>query len=99
MSKLKEVNKMRKVNCTVIYKYTVNGYKVLNITVKHNNENTMLYSKMDFALFTDMYKHILIMLKNNNFYVNKWKMFDTVFYDIDFIDIDTAMVNRYPLHN
>ena len=99
---------MKKVNCTVIYKYTNKHYELVNITVKHKHENILLYSKQwdetdrkhafKYPLFNDLYRDVLAFLKSNNFYVHTWEMFGGKWFDIDFIDIDDFSINRYALH-
>ena len=90
---------MKKCTCTVIYRYIENRYELINITVKHKHENILLYGYQDFryrhVYFNKMYESVLEILKNNNFYVHNWKMFESTWYDIDFIDIDNPEINRY----
>lgn len=88
---------MKKCTCTVIYKYVEKRYEILNITVKHKNENIPLYAANEqYRFFDEMYSTVLAILKANNFYVHTWKMFKSTWYDIDFIDIETCEINRYP---
>ena len=96
---------MKKCNCTVIYRYIYKHYELINITVKHKHDNILLYSekwdKTDrkhcykYLLFNDLYSDVLSFLKNNNFYVHTWRMFESTWYDIDFIDIETCEINKY----
>ena len=87
---------MKKCTCTVIYRYVKKHYEILNITVKHKNENMPLYTTSEqYLLFDEMYSAVLAILKANNFYVHTWKMFDGTWHDIDFIDVDNWEINRY----
>ena len=87
---------MKKCTCTVIYRYVEKHYEILNIMIKHKNENIPLYTTSEqYLLFDEMYSAVLEILKANNFYVHAWKMFGGTMYDIDFIDIDNWEINRY----
>ena len=98
---------MQKVTCTVIYRYTDNHYELINITVKHKHENITLYSEnwddidkkhaYKYNLFNDLYGDVLAFINSNNFYVHSWKMFESKWYDIDFIDINDGSITRYSL--
>ena len=98
---------MKKVTCTAIYRYINKHYELINITVKHKHENITLYSECwdetdrkhayKYNLFNEMYSSVLAFLKSNNFYVHSWKMFESKWYDIDFIDIYDFSINRYSL--
>ena len=88
---------MKKCTCTVIYRYNNNHYELINITVKHKHENISLYTTSEqYLLFDEMYSAVLEILKANNFYVHTWEMFESTWYDIDFIDVDNWEINRYP---
>lgn len=96
---------MQKVNCIVMYSYN-DSYKIHNITVKHKNENITLYNdtftlhrlyKTRFNVFNDLYKNVLDILKVNGFYVHSWNIFNSKWYNIDFIDIDTLSIDRFAL--
>ena len=97
---------MKKCNCIVIYRYVEKHYEILKIMVKHKHENIILYSeawdetdrkhKYEYISFNAMYSDVLSFLKSNNFYVHTWKMFESTWYDIDFIDVDNWEINRYP---
>lgn len=88
---------MKKCNCTVIYRYVEKHYEILKIMIKHKRENISLYTTSEqYLLFDEMYSTVLAILKANNFYVHTWKMFKSTWYDIDFIDIETCEINRYP---
>lgn len=93
---------MKKCTCTVIYRYVNKHYEPIKIIVKHKHENILLYDERDhtdkkhkFKYFQELYACVLAILKSNNFYVHKWEMFESKWYDIDFIDTDTYSVNRY----
>ena len=96
---------MKKCTCTVIYRYTNNHYELINITAKHKHGNITLYSeawdktdrkhKYEYDSFNAMYSDVLSFLKSNSFYVHTWKMFESTWHDIDFIDIDSPEINRY----
>ena len=90
---------MKKVNCTVLFKETKSGYEIKRIIIKTklNNIGVLLDDKITFKRFGDAYNAILSTLKANNFYVKKWQIFNATFYDIDFINLDSLEVNRYPL--
>lgn len=94
---------MKKVKAIVLFDSSTN--QIYNLTVLTNNENIPLirYSPNDvvqpykYPVFRDMYTSILNILKENNFYVNKWISFECTFYDIDFIDVnDPYRIVRYP---
>ena len=88
---------MKKCNCTVIYRYNNKHYEPIKIIVKHKHENISLYATSEqYRFFDEMYSDILVTLKANNFYVHAWKMFESTWYDIDFIDIETCEISRYP---
>lgn len=87
---------MKKCTCIVIYRYVNKHYELINITVKHKHENISLYTTSEqYLLFDEMYSAVLAILKANNFYVHARKMFDSTWYDIDFIDVDNWEINRY----
>ena len=89
---------MKKCTCTVIYRYVEKHYEILNIMVKHKNENIPLYTTSEqYLLFDEMYSAVLATLKTNSFYVDTWKMFESTWHDIDFIDIDNLEINRYAI--
>ena len=97
---------MKKCNCTVIYRYNNKHYEPIKIIVKHKHENITLYSEMwdetdrkhpyKYFSFNELYNDVLSFLKSNNFYVHTWKMFESTWYDIDFIDVDNFEICRYP---
>lgn len=98
---------MKKVNCIVMYSFNID-YKIHNITVKHKSNNIKLFDnncdqlhtlhKDRFNTFNDLYKRVLNILKVNNMYVAAWDMFNVKWYDIDFIDIDTLVIDRFALY-
>ena len=95
---------MKKVKCTVLYSYSKefgeNYYTIKKILVKHKNENIMLFENSwvpKYHFFQNLYSFVLMVLKNNNFYVHKWNEFNTTFYDIDFVNIDTLEIERFAL--
>ena len=87
---------MKKCTCTVIYRYVEKRYEILSITVKHKNENIPLYAANEqYRFFDEMYSAVLEILKANNFYVHTWEMFESILYDVDFIDVDNWEIKRY----
>ena len=87
---------MKKCNCIVVYRHIKKRYEILNITVKHKNENIPLYAANEqYRFFDEMYSAVLEILKANNFYVHNWEMFESTWYDVDFIDVDNWEINRY----
>ena len=87
---------MKKCTCIVIYRYVEKRYEILSITVKHKNENIPLYAANEqYRFFDEMYSAVLEILKANNFYVHTWKMFESTWYDVDFIDVDNFEICRY----
>ena len=87
---------MKKCTCTVIYRYVKKHYEISNITIKHKNENIPLYTTSgQYRFFDEMYSAVLEILKANNFYVHTWEMFESTWYDVDFIDIDNPEIKRY----
>ena len=87
---------MKKCNCIVVYRHIKKRYEILRITVKHKNENIPLYAANEqYRFFDEMYSAVLEILKANNFYVHTWEMFESTWYDIDFIDVDNFEICRY----
>lgn len=86
---------MRKVSATVIYKnntlynLTVNCKGVLIPLVACDETSVKnLYEK---STFQTMYKSILNILKNNNFYCGYYEQFGRRWYDIQFINLDNPV--------
>ena len=93
---------MKKVNCICLHD---NFKRIVNITVinshgenvtllAYNVENTDI-KPYEYKHFNDLYKSVLNILKNNNFYVSKCIMFSRIFYSIQFINIK----NPYTVEN
>ena len=98
---------MRKVVGTVIYKSSTNqtynitvNYKGQSITLLQYNltqkENPYRYNR-----FNDLYKSVLTIAKNNNFYFGTLDLFGEkengrTWYNIQWIDLDNpCYINRY----
>lgn len=94
---------MKKVNCTVLYQMKNCKYVLLNVTVKHKHSNIKLFDTIrhstikEYNSLNEMYKSILLILKNNGFYVHSFEAFNQTWYDIDFIDIDKCMIETFGL--
>ena len=98
---------MKKVTCTVIYRYVNNHYELINVTVKHKHKNITLYNEnwddidkkhaYEYNLFNELYSDVLAFLKSSDFYVHSWKIFENKWYDIDFIDTNDGSISRYSL--
>lgn len=88
---------MKKVTCLCIYTNTNKGYLIKSINVKHKYNTIKLFrnNEIYYKTFNDMYHVVLNVLKHNNYYVHKWIEFNTTWYDIDFLDSNTLMVDRY----
>lgn len=98
---------MRKAIATVIFNqgYNENGktYSLYNLTVNHKGENiTLLYYDMvrqekpyKYNSFNEMYKSILIILKNNGFYTGYVEEFGRRFYNIQFIELGYNTISKY----
>ena len=87
---------MKKCTCTVIYRYNNKHYEPIKIIVKHKHENIPLYAANEqYRFFDEMYSAVLKILKATNFYVHTWEMFESTWYDVDFIDVDNFEICRY----
>jgi hypothetical protein len=89
---------MKKVNCIVFYRRIEDQYNLIKVAVKHKHSNIELFNREwtpKFKYFNNLYRHILLTLKNNNFYVHQWEEFGAKWYDIDFINLDDFTINRY----
>ena len=78
---------MKKVSATVIYRDNT----IYNLTVNHKGNLTQLVtndSENSNGSFQDMYKRVLMALKNNNLYCGCYEMFNQRWYDIQFINLD-----------
>ena len=99
---------MQKVYATVIY--SRNTLQIYNITAHHKDniinlvsnkkENTPEAEPHKYNTFNDLHTAVLYILNNNNFYTGKEKMFDAVFYDIGFLNIDASgfSFSKMPYH-
>ena len=94
---------MKKVNCTVLYKLEYCQYVLLNVTVKHKHQNIELFDTIrnnaikKYNSLKEMYKTILLILKQNGFYVHSFEIWNQTWYDIDFIEINKAMIETFGL--
>lgn len=87
---------MKKVTATVIYK----DNSLYNLTVIHKNAIIPLvrYSLENdtkpykYTCFNDLYKSVLNILKNNNFYCGFYNQFGRRWYDIQFINLENPVV-------
>lgn len=87
---------MKKVTATVIYKDNM----LYNLTVVHKNAIIPLvrYSlekdtkPYKYTCFNDLYKSVLNILKNNNFYCGFYNQFGRRWYDIQFINLENPVV-------
>ena len=85
---------MKKVTAICLHK----GYqKIVNFTVVKANGDLvpLIYNNREniaheYTHFSDLYKDLISILKQNGFYVAHWKDFGTDFYSINFIDVDNA---------
>ena len=86
---------MIKVSATVIYK----DNWIYNLTVNHKGKLTALiaYDETDVNRnFQTMYKSVLNILKNNNFYCGYYEEFGKRWYDIQFINLDNPVeINKF----
>ena len=86
---------MRKVSATVIYKdntiynLTVNNKGDLIPLIRYNEGSAKdtCYKRT----FPEMYKLVLTILKNNNFYCGYYEQFGRRWYDIQFINLDNPV--------
>ena len=83
---------MQKVTAICLHK---SYQKIVNFTVvKRNGDLVPLITDNPANLmykylhFSDMYKDLLSILRQNGFYVAHWKDFGSEFYSINFIDVD-----------
>lgn len=87
---------MKKVTATVIYKDNM----LYNLTVVRKNAIIPLvrYSlekdakPYKYTCFNDLYKSVLNILKNNNFYCGFYNQFGRRWYDIQFINLENPVV-------
>lgn len=92
---------MKKVNCIVLYKFENCNYVLLNVTVKHKHQHIELFDTIrnntikTYNSLNEMYKTILLILKQNGFYVHSFEIFNQTWYDIDFIDINKVMIETF----
>lgn len=93
---------MQKANAIVIYDGKTN--QLYNLTVNHKGNNITLVSYENektvkpykYENFQLLYKSILQIAKNNNFYFSKYNQFGAVFYDVSWIDINNpAGIKKY----
>ena len=91
---------MKKVTATVIYKDNC----IYNLTVNNKGRLTTLiaYDETDVKhpyanrTFQTMYKSVLNILKNNNFYCGYYEEFGKRWYDIQFINLENPVeVNKF----
>lgn len=86
---------MRKATATVIYKDNM----LYNLTVNHKSNITPLvrYDLNDspkpykYTCFNDLYKAVLNILKNNEFYTGFYTQFGRKWYDIQFINLNNPV--------
>lgn len=86
---------MRKVTATVIYKDNI----IYNLTVNHKGVLTTLVAYDETSVkhpyeerkFQTMYKSVLNILKNNNFYCGYYEVFGIRWYDIQFINLENPV--------
>ena len=91
---------MIKVSVTVIYK----DNWIYNLTVNHKGKLITLvaYDETDVKhpyanrTFQTMYKSVLNILKNNNFYCDYYEEFGKRWYDIQFINLENPVeINKF----
>ena len=91
---------MKKVTATVIYKDNC----IYSLTVNYKGHLTKLtaYDETDVKhpytnrTFKTMYKSVLNILKNNNFYCGYYEEFNKRWYDIQFINLENPVeVNKF----
>lgn len=95
---------MKKCTCLTIFEKKDNKYVLKEITIKHKNENIVLYfydgyyitELKEYTCFSKMYLTVLKILKNNNYYVYSWEENNIKWYDIDFFNITDMILDRYP---
>ena len=86
---------MRKVSATVIYKdntlynLTVNRKGVLIPLIAY--DETSVKHPYEKRTFQTMYKSVLNILKNNNFYCGYYEQFGRRWYDIQFINLENPV--------
>lgn len=86
---------MRKVSATVIYKDNT----LYNLTVNHKGDLIPLVAYDEISVkhpykkrtFQTMYKSVLNILKNNNFYCAYYEQFGRRWYDIQFINLESPV--------
>lgn len=97
---------MRKVVATCIYSKDVEGFRCWNFTANTvsyggNNITLVQYTPGDspvpyaYADFNDLYASLLNILKQNGFYTQVSSEFGRDFYNIQFIELGTAVVSKY----
>ena len=91
---------MKTVNCTALYEITLHGYTLHAVATKHRTTTIELVSlrNADFNKFIDMYDAILKTLKANNYRVRTWEQFGSIWYDVDFVELQQGTFSQYPHH-
>jgi len=96
---------MKKVTAIAIYKREGKFYNLCVLTVNYKGDITTLdqypregIQSHNYNDFSSMYKSVLKIMKNNNFYCGMYEDFGVKWYDIQWIDYNNAKyVNKYPL--
>lgn len=82
---------MKKVNCICLHSNYKKIYNITVITKTGENITLLRYDRKEnpyeYKTFKELYKSVLNLLKNNGFYVGKEKMFDTYYYNIQFVNL------------
>lgn len=97
---------MKKVNATAIFERIAltmdrdtTNYRLKSVYIKTNSGDIIplftQYWNQENLTFKEMYDKVLALLRNNNFYVKRWSDFRSIWYDVDWIDIDYPC---YPSH-
>ena len=86
---------MKKVSATVVYK----DNQIYNLTVNHCgvlvclalHDKTSVKGSNEKTTFQSLYKTVLKILKNNNYYCSYYEEFGVRWYDIQFINLENPV--------
>lgn len=85
--------------CTAVVTYDSTTNHIINIGLSDTKGLlvNLQFSELKKKCFQDIYASVLKILKNNNYYVEKWIDLDAVWYNVAWLDInDPYRLKRYP---
>lgn len=88
---------MKKCTAVVTYDSATNHIINIGLTDTKGLLINLKFSNLKGKCFQTLYTNVLKILKNNNYYVEKWTAFDAVWHNIVWADInDPGSLKRYP---